>query len=125
MIRNETEYHEASKRLGDELKGLDEHRARLKEAGLGDVEVKRIIDPLESFHLQLKEEVETYERLQRGVFEEFDNLRGLGHLLIASRIAQGISQRELARRLGVRETQVSREERSEYSASRSSVMPRF
>src|SRR5258708_3746049 len=61
MIRNEAEYHEASKRLGDELKGLDEHRARLKEAGLGDVEVNRVIDPLESFHLQLKEEVEAYE----------------------------------------------------------------
>jgi helix-turn-helix protein len=29
-------------------------------------------------------------------------------------IAQGISQRELARRLGVHETQVSREERNEY-----------
>jgi hypothetical protein len=61
MIRNEAEYQEASKRLGDELKRLDEHRARLKEAGLGDAEVKRVIDPLESFHLQLKEEV-TLER---------------------------------------------------------------
>jgi hypothetical protein len=29
MIRNETECQEASKRLGDELKRLDEHRARL------------------------------------------------------------------------------------------------
>jgi hypothetical protein len=54
----EAEYQEASKRLGDELKRLDEHRARLKETGLGDAEVKRFIDPLESFHLQLKEEVE-------------------------------------------------------------------
>jgi hypothetical protein len=72
MIRNKTEYHEASKRLGDELKRLDEHRARLKEAGLGDVEVKRVIDPLESLHLQLKEEVEAYERLKRGEFEELD-----------------------------------------------------
>jgi len=105
---------EASKRLGDELKRLDEHRARLKEAGLGDVEIKRVIDPLESFHLQLKEEVEAYERLKRGEFEELDNLRGLGRLLITSRIAQGISQRELARRLGVHETQVSRDERNEY-----------
>ena len=42
MIRNEAEYQEASKRLGDELKRLDEHRARLKDAGLGDVEVKRV-----------------------------------------------------------------------------------
>ena len=72
------------------------------------------IDPLESFHLQLKEEVEAYERLKRGEFEELDNLRGVGHLLISSRIAQGISQRELARRLGVHETQVSRDERNEY-----------
>ena len=51
MIRNEAEYQEASERLGDELKRLDEHRARLKDAGLGDAEVKRVIDPLESFHL--------------------------------------------------------------------------
>jgi DNA-binding XRE family transcriptional regulator len=114
MIRNEAEYQEASKRLGDELKRLDEHRPRLKEAGLGDIEVKRVIDPLESFHLQLKEEVEAYERLKRGEFEDLDNLPGLGHLLITSRIAQGISQREFARRLGVHETQVSRDERNEY-----------
>jgi hypothetical protein len=31
MIRNETECQEASKRLGDELKRLDEHGVRLKE----------------------------------------------------------------------------------------------
>ena len=43
-----------------------------------------------------------------------DNLRGLGQLLITSRIAQGISQRELANRLGVHESQVSRDERNEY-----------
>ena len=114
MIRNEAEYQEASKRLAEELQRLKEHRARLKETGLSEVEIKRVIDPLESFHLQLVEEVEAYERLKRGEFEELDNLRGLAHLLIASRIAQGISQRDLARRLGVHETQVSRDERNEY-----------
>jgi hypothetical protein len=36
---NEAECQEASKRLGDELKRLGE-RARLKEAGLGDVEIR-------------------------------------------------------------------------------------
>jgi ribosome-binding protein aMBF1 (putative translation factor) len=114
MIRNEAEYQEASKRLFEELGRLDEHRARLKEAGLREIEIQRVIDPLESFHLQLKEEVEAYERLKRGEFEELENLRGLGHLLITSRIAQGITQRDLARRLGVHETQVSRDERNEY-----------
>ena len=58
--------------------------------------------------------MEAYERLKRGEFEELDNLRGLGQLLITSRIAQGISQRDLAKRLGVHESQVSRDERNEY-----------
>ena len=114
MIRNETEYQEASARLADERNRLTEHRARLKEAGLSDEEIKRVIDPMESFHLQLKEEVESYERLKRGEFDELENLRGLGHLLISIRIAQGISQRELAKRLSVHESQVSRDERNEY-----------
>ena len=114
MIRNEAEYQEASKRLTEELQRLDEHRARLKDTGLSDIEIKRVIDPLESFHLQLREEVEAYERLKRGEFEELDNLHGLGQLLITSRIAQGISQRDLARRLDVHESQVSRDERNEY-----------
>src|SRR5271166_2056009 len=114
MIRNETEYQEASTRLADERSRLAEHRIRLKETGLSDDEIKRVIDPMESFHLQLKEEVESYERLKRGEFEELENLRGLGHLLISIRIAQGISQRELAKRLSVHESQVSRDERNEY-----------
>jgi len=114
MIRNETEYQEASARLAEERNRLAEHRTRLKEAGLSDEEIKRVIDPMESFHLQLKEEVESYERLKRGEFEELENLRGLGQLLISLRIAQGVSQRELAKRLGVHESQVSRDERNEY-----------
>lgn len=114
MIRNEAEYQEASARLADERNRLAEHRARLKEAGLSDAEIKRVIDPMESFHLQLQEEAESYERLKRGEFDDLDNLRGLGHLLISTRIAQGISQRELGRRLGVHESQVSRDERNEY-----------
>jgi DNA-binding XRE family transcriptional regulator len=114
MIRNETEYQEASARLVEERKRLADHRARLKSAGLADAEIKRLIDPFESFHLQLKEEVESYEKLKRGEFDELDNLRGLGHLLISLRIAQGISQRELAKKLNVHESQVSRDERNEY-----------
>ena len=114
MIRNEAEYLEASDRLAEERKRLADHRARLREAGLGDDDIKRVIDPMESFHLQLKEEVESYERLKRGEFEELENLRGLGQLLISLRIAQGMSQRELARRLNVHESQVSRDERNEY-----------
>jgi ribosome-binding protein aMBF1 (putative translation factor) len=114
MIRNDTEYQEASVRLNDERKRLIDLATRLKETGLNDEEIKRVVDPLESFHLQLKEEVESYERLKRGEFEELENLRGLGNVLIAVRIAQGLSQRDLAKRLNVHESQVSRDERNEY-----------
>jgi ribosome-binding protein aMBF1 (putative translation factor) len=114
MIRNEAEYKEAVARLTEERSRLAEHRKRLKEAGLSKEEIKRVIDPMESFHLQLKEEVGGYERLKRGEFDELDNFRGFGHLLISLRIAQGVSQRELAKRLGVHESQVSRDERNEY-----------
>lgn len=114
MIRNENEYKEAVARLDEEHSRLAEHRARLKDAGLADDEIKRVIDPMESFHLQLREEVESYERLKRREFDELVNLRGLGHLLISLRIAQGLSQRDLAKRLDVHESQVSRDERNEY-----------
>ena len=114
MIRTETEYKEASSRLAEERERLLDHRRRMKDAGLGDEEIKRVIDPMESFHFQLREEVESYERLKRREFEELENFRGFGHLLISVRIAKGVSQRELARRLGVHESQVSRDERNEY-----------
>ncbi|MFN7922609.1 MAG: helix-turn-helix transcriptional regulator [Bryobacteraceae bacterium] len=114
MIRSESEYQEACSRLEEERSRLSEHKVRLAGAGLKEEEIKRVIDPMESFHLQLQEEVESYERLRRGEFDDLENLRGLGHLLISMRIAQGIPQRELAKRLGVHESQVSRDERNEY-----------
>ena len=114
MIHNEKEYAEAINRLTEENDRLSLYRKRLKEEGLSAEAVQRVVDPMESFHLQLKEEVESYERLKRRECDELDNVRGFGHMLISLRIAQGITQRELAKRLGVHESQVSRDERNEY-----------
>ena len=114
MIRNENEYREAVRRLEEEKQRLAEHRKRLSEAGLSSAEVKRTIDPLRSFHEQLAEEVASYERLRRGEVGEVLNLHGLGQMLVALRIAAGMTQRELAERLGTHESQVSRDERNEY-----------
>ena len=114
MIRNETEYQEATSRLADERERYSAHEQKLPEAGLGEAEIKRVVDPLRSFHLQLAEEVSSYERLKQQEFAEIENLRGIGHLLISLRIALGLSQRDLARRLEVHESQVSRDERNEY-----------
>ena len=114
MIRNEVEYQEAVRRLKDERARYDAHEQELVRMGLKPDEVNRAMDPLRSFNLQLEEEVEAYERLKRGDLGELDNLHGLGRTLVALRIALGLTQRQLAERLDVNESQVSRDERNEY-----------
>jgi ribosome-binding protein aMBF1 (putative translation factor) len=114
MIRNEYEYREAVARLAEEKTRIAAQEAELGKMKLSTDEVKRALDPIRSFHMQLEEEVQGYERLRRGEFEDIRNLRGLGQLLISLRIASGLSQRQLAERLGVHESQVSRDERNEY-----------
>lgn len=114
MIRNEGEYKEAVQRLKDEQDRLAAYHAELEKSGLAPDSIKRAMDPLRSFHLQLAEEVEYYERLKRGDPGALHNLHGLGRFLVGLRIAAGLSQRELAAKLQVDESQVSRDERNEY-----------
>ena len=114
MIRNEKEYQEAALRLKAEKKLIAEQEKRLKEMKLSSEEVRRAVEPMLSFHLQLSEEVDGYERLKRGDLGEFKNLHGIGAALVALRIARGLSQRELAEKLDIHESQVSRDERNDY-----------
>lgn len=114
MIRNELEYQEAVQRMTEEATRIKGERVKLQEMKYSKEEIKRALDPVRSFHQQLKEEVKSYERLKRGEFEELHNFEGVGRLLIALRIAKGVSQRELAERLSTHESQVSRDERNEY-----------
>jgi DNA-binding XRE family transcriptional regulator len=114
MIRNDTEHKNAVARIKAEKERIAAIQAELRTSGLGPDEVKRALDPLQSFHLQLVEEVEAYEKLQRGDFGEFVNFHGIGRLLISLRIYKGLTQRELAKMLEVHESQVSRDERNEY-----------
>lgn len=114
MIRNDTEHQNAVARIRAERERIDSTRKVLESQGLMPDEVKRALDPLMSFHLQLVEEVEAYEQLQRGEFGTLINLHGVGRLLISLRIYSGLTQRDLAARLGIHESQVSRDERNEY-----------
>ena len=114
MIRSETEYQQAVSRIDAERKRLAEHAESWKQQGFTAEQVAKLREPLESFHMQFVEEVQSYERLKRGQFGEFENLHGLGQTLIGLRIARGMTQRYLAERLGVSETMVSRDERNEY-----------
>ena len=114
MIRTDAEYQYARARIQDEKKAMDLEKSRLEAEGLTAQELRRLLDPMETFHLQFVEEVEAYEKLKRGEFDELLNLQGFGPLLIGLRIYLGVSQRQLAERLGVHESQVSRDERNDY-----------
>ncbi len=114
MIKNEREYQEMVRRLEQDKKFLEEQYKGLKEMGLTEEQIQRAMEPSYSFHEQLKEEVAYYEKIKRGEFEAITNFEGLGRLIIAMRISQGISQKELADRLGVSESLVSRDEKNEY-----------
>ena len=114
MIRNEAEYRKAVRRIQLERRRLVAQEKRLKKEGLSRNEIDNLLNPFRSFHLQLQEEVESYEKLRRGELGELTNLSGLGQTLVGVRIAMGLTQRELAKRLNVSESQVSRDERNEY-----------
>jgi DNA-binding XRE family transcriptional regulator len=114
VIRSEKEYREAVERLRQDEEVLALQKDKLEGLGLSEEEVRRALEPMLSFRAQLEEEVGWYERVRRRDFGIIRDLSAVGTLLIALRIANGLSQRELAEKLGVSESQVSRDERNEY-----------
>ena len=114
MIKSREEYRLARQRLDEDRRIAEEQEAALRAAGLKGEEVARAMAPILSFHAQLEEEVRWYERIQRGDFSSLDSLEAVGRLLVAIRIARGISQQELAERLQCDVAQVIRDERDEY-----------
>ncbi len=114
MIRNDREYQDALRRVTEDQRFLVEQRAALEGLGLAPDEVERGMGPALSFHAGLVEEVAWYERVCRRDFDTIHSLTAIGRLLIAARIANGLTQQELADRLGVSAAQVSRDERNEY-----------
>ncbi len=114
MIRSDAEYQDAIKRLQQDRAVIQAQREAFKAMDFSDEEVERGIEPAISFHEQLREEVEVYDRMRRGDIAPIESLADIGRVLIGLRIARGITQRQLADSLEVSESQVSRDERNEY-----------
>jgi DNA-directed RNA polymerase specialized sigma subunit len=114
VIKNETAYQKAQEKLKQDKDFIAKEKIRFKELGLNDEQINMAIEPLLSFHEQLKEEVEYYERIKRGSFNPIHRFTDIGKTLIAFRIYINMTQSELARKLEVSEAQVSRDERNEY-----------
>ena len=69
--------------------------------------------------VDLKEELHIYESMRAGAFslEQLEVVSELSNMLIGARIAQGISQKELAERIGLKEQQIQRYEATDYASA--------
>ena len=114
MIRTEAEYQDAIQRLNEDREILALQRKVLEAKALDPAGIERVMAPGLSFHAQLQDEVEAYEKMRRGEVAPIQSLAHIGRMLIGMRIALGVTQRDLARRLEVVESQVSRDERNDY-----------
>jgi ATP/maltotriose-dependent transcriptional regulator MalT len=114
MIRTRQEYEEAKRQLERDRQFAEQQRVALQAKGLTPDAVELAMQPLLTFCAQHEEEVRWYERVLNRDFGQLHRLSDIGRWLIGLRIASGLSQRDLAQRLDVSESQVSRDERNEY-----------
>jgi HTH-type transcriptional regulator/antitoxin HigA len=117
MIQNERQYR------------ITQTKLREFEQLLADLDPKdpnlhprQVIGWQNSYNLtirQLKQELAEYEQLKSGNIITFvlGSLNDLPTTLIKARIAAGMTQKDLADRIGVREQQIQRYEASHYSCA--------
>jgi ribosome-binding protein aMBF1 (putative translation factor) len=120
MIKNERQYRitrAQAEKFARALTHMDEHPE--ETASVGPRLRSAMKDALANQLADLREEMEEYETLKSGhrrVFE-LDSFAELPRALIQSRIALGLSQKDLAERLGLKEQQIQRYEATEYAGA--------
>ncbi len=120
MIKNERQYW-TTKSMVERLQQM------LSEFGDGDSEdsdihpliAKARQDATRSQLLELRADLKEYEDLKAGKFDwgELMIVISLPETLIKARIARGMTQRDLANRIGLKEQQVQRYEATEYAGA--------
>src|SRR5260370_3224044 len=116
IIHTESQYQRSLATVRESRKVLEEKKKQLVAKGLTPQQIKRVLDPTRSFLQDIEWEVKWYERAKRGEILPDENLESLGRTLIALRIACGMTQTELAKRLDITQAQVSQDESDEYHA---------
>ena len=121
MIKNERQYRitrTQAERFARTLEGL---RNRPEGAdGMHPMIAQAQVDAVSSQLADLEAELREYEAIREGVFpmEALLEAVNLPELLIKARIAQGLTQRELADRLGLKEQQIQRYEATDYATAK-------
>ena len=120
MIKNERQYRITKAQAERFSQTLDSLRQRSGETdGVHPLVAKAQEDALKSQLADLESELREYDSLKSGKFpmSELCVVAELSTILIKARIAQGLSQRDLAERLGLQEQQIQRYEATDYASA--------
>lgn len=120
MIKNERQYNFTK----TQLERFEHTLAELRSRGPEDTDLHPLVakaqeDAVSGQIEDLKEELRLYESMKAGAFslERLEVVSELSKMLIGARIAQGISQKELAERIGLKEQQIQRYEATDYASA--------
>jgi DNA-binding XRE family transcriptional regulator len=118
IIRNEKEYKFIKSWLSKAENGKKE-LAKLPESKEQPWLRTAQRGSLQRFINHLKEEVEEYEALKNGKIKppSLDNLAAVPENLIKNRIANGWTQEQLAKRIGLHYQQIQRYEKTDYATA--------
>jgi DNA-binding XRE family transcriptional regulator len=125
MMRTDKEHELAKQQLSKLTELYETQLADLKAKGLTGKQAKESLSSSWTYAMQCKEELELYEKLKNGELPPMEEFSSKGKYFIAARIAKGMTQRELAEKLGAKESAVSRDERNEYQGMSVEKMERL
>jgi ribosome-binding protein aMBF1 (putative translation factor) len=120
MIKNERQYRITKAQAEKFEQALEKLRPQVKEAGQSYSLLQQVqIDALQSQLDDLRAEMKEYETLKHEQPEipEIDMLTEIPRVLIQAHVAAGLTQKELASMLGLREQQIQRYEATEYASA--------
>jgi ribosome-binding protein aMBF1 (putative translation factor) len=114
MMKTDKECELAKVQLSKLTELYESQLKDLKSKGLTEAQAKDSLSSSWTYAMQCKEEIELYKKLKKGKLPPMQHFSTKGKYFVAARIAKGMTQRELAEKLGVKESAVSRDERNEY-----------
>ena len=120
MIKNERQYRITRAQVDRFERTLAElRRDNGEDRDIHPLIAKAHEDAVSSQLEDLKSELREYEDLRDGKFDmtELGMVSSLPETLIKARIARGMSQRELAERIGLKEQQIQRYESTDYASA--------
>ena len=120
MIRNERQYRFTK----TQVKRFERTLTELKSRDPEDIDVHPLIataqmDAVSGQLADLREQLREYESLKSGKFDfsELMVVTSLPEMLIKARIARGMTQRDLAESVGLKEQQIQRYEATDYASA--------